>query len=571
MFKTLFISSLLSVFCVVSCCFAQHTEHTGNWTGTLPEKDSFQFSVSVSDLGSNRYRLVIANTNILSDRILTSSGTDNIELLSSDGLYLNLHKNETNAALEGFIRSGRLIFGITLQNVIERTYEGTWNPFMFNDGLISDDIMLYYEETDDSGFVAYPSFGDHRFRGAWASGFIRKDNMLFFTDDNTGFNFRATVPGDRISLEILLGDALITSTELVYSGEEWNPTTDPVAIHQNTGTPSRLDDEWPVANITDVSIREDELLRLISDVHTGELVNTHSVLIARRGQLVFETYFNGFNAHIPHDLRSASKSISSAVIGTAIDDGIIKNVDQKLYDFLPESFDYTRDHLKSEITLDHLLTMSSGLDVNGLASEGYYQSTDNTKSWLTAVLEAPMIHEAGTYTDYGSANPFLLGIVLHEQLELPLETYMHENLFSPLGIRNYVVQTDDTNEIPYFGGGMFMTPRDMLKFGQLYLDKGTWNGKRVLSEQWVEESFKKRVQLQDTRDKNEYGYQWWHDTYRVNGKGIDAIEARGAGGQFIFVIPELETVVAITSGNFRNRKGNQPRDILEKYILPAIE
>ena len=214
--------------------------------------------------------------------------------------------------------------------------------------------------------------------------------------------------------------------------------------------------------------------------------------------------------------------------------------------------------------------MSSGLDVNNLASEDYYQNPANPKKWLQSVLEAPMVKEPGTFADYGSANPFLLGICLNERLDMPLEIYMDKKLFAPLGITNYINQTDDSETTPYFGGGMLLTPRDMLKFGQLYLEKGKWKGEQIISEDWVNESFEKHVQLQDVRDKNHYGYQWWHDTYLINGKAINAIEARGAGGQFIFVIPELASVVVITSGNFRNGKGNQPRDILKEYILPAI-
>ena len=104
----------------------------------------------------------------------------------------------------------------------------------------------------------------------------------------------------------------------------------------------------------------------------------------------------------------------------------------------------------------------------------------------------------------------------------------------------------------------------------MYLNQGTWNGKQIISKAWVKESIEKHVQMQDVQDKNEYGYFWWHDTYEVNGQSIACIEARGAGGQFIFIIPELASVVVITSGNFRNRKGNQPRNILKEYILPAL-
>ena len=298
------------------------------------------------------------------------------------------------------------------------------------------------------------------------------------------------------------------------------------------------------------------------------MVNIHSVLIAKENKLVFETYFDGFNTNIPHDLRSASKSISSAIIGIAVDDGVIGSVDENLYDFIPSEYQYTKDSLKSKIKLKHLLTMSSGLAVNEQASENNYQS--NSSPWLKTVLEAPMVNEPGTYADYGSANPFLLGVYLNERLNIPLQTYMDDKLFTPLGFTNYINFTDDSDDLAYFGGGMLLTPRDMLKFGQLYLNKGRWNGKQIISENWVKESFGKYVRLQDYPDKNQYGYLWWHDTYEVNGKKIETIEARGAGGQFIFIVPELESVVVITAGNYRNRKGNQSREIFRDYVLPAL-
>ena len=241
-----------------------------------------------------------------------------------------------------------------------------------------------------------------------------------------------------------------------------------------------------------------------------------------------------------------------------------------LLPILPQSYQYTKAGRKARITLQHLLTMSSGLEVNGEANEDRYQDPRTPNGWLQTVLEAPMIHEPGDFLDYGSANPFLLGVALAEQLDLPLQDYMHEKLFAPLGIVNYINQTDDTYQDPYFGGGMLLTSRDLLKFGQLFLNKGKWNDRQVLSEAWVAESFSIYGRLQDTRDKNEYGYLWWHDRYTVGKREIKTVEARGAGGQFIFIIPELESVVVITSGNFRNRKGNQPRTILKEYILPAM-
>ena len=562
---------VLLLFLVTSC--AQNSAQPpleGEWIGHLPDKNSFNFKVSLEKLEGNRFHLVLTNGEMVMDRMVQSSDEDNIQFNLNNQLFFDLKYTQNEQALTGFISSGKYLYRVSLDQISNNKYESDWNPFVVNNGLQSDDIMLYTEWTESGNLVAYPFFGDQRFRGAWAEGFKKQGDTLLFTDGNSGLNFRAKLLKDTTELEILLTDVLITKTNLTHTTEGWEYSSDTVDQTQSSDTPEQLKDGWPIGNYKDFGMDPKHLDKLINDIHANKLENAHSVLIAKEGKLVFETYFNGHNANIPHDLRSASKSISSAVIGIAIDEGIIEGENQTLYDFIPDEYQHTKDSLKAKIRLKDLLTMSSGLDVNNLAEEGYYQNPGNSNSWLQTVLEAPMLHEPGTYFDYGSANPFLLGVCLNQRLDVPLKDYMHDKLFGPLGITHYVNQTDDTKETPYFGGGMLLTSRDLLKFGQLFLNKGEWNGKQIISKEWVAESFGKYGRLQDTRDKNEYGYLWWHDTYSVNGKDITTIEARGAGGQFIFILPELESVVVMTSGNFRNRKGNQPRDILQEYILPAL-
>lgn len=554
----------------ISCAQNETQDYEGEWIGFLPNKSSFNFQVSLEKLESTNYHLTIANDKILIDTSVMSSIENQILFNIDQQLFFNLKYDESEQVLTGFIKTGKFYYHVSLKTVGDNKFVGAWNPFMLDNGLQSDDVMLYVENTEGGTLAAYPFFGDQRFRGTWTSGFKRKGETLLFRDGNTGFNFRAKLLESTIELEILLTDVLLTKTSLTHTNNGWDYNMDQVDQSQNTNTPPQLNDGWATASINDFSIKKDELIRLIDSIHAEKLVNTHSVLIAKENNIVFENYFDGFNAHIPHDLRSASKSISSAIIGIAIDDKIIEGVDEKLYDYIPKKYQYTKDSLKSRISIKDLLTMSSGLDVNNLAGEDYYQDPRQSTNWLKTVLEAPMVKEPGTYADYGSANPFLLGVYLNERLEKPLEAYMDEKLFAPLGITNYINQADDSEITPYFGGGMLLTPRDLLKFGQLYLNNGSWNGKQIISEEWVKESFTKHVQLQDVQDKNEYGYLWWHDTYTINGKSIKCIEARGAGGQFIFIIPELASVVVITSGNFRNRKGNQARDILKEYLLPAL-
>ncbi|MCR9225866.1 MAG: beta-lactamase family protein [Flavobacteriaceae bacterium] len=569
MLKQWILSIVLLYSMLLSCAQEKEHSYSGEWIGHLSEKTSFNFKVSLEKLWNNSYNLIIANDDILIDKEMVSESRENIVFSVGEGLFFDLKYEKNETELTGFLKTGRFFYHIALEKADDNTYKGTWNPFMFNDGLQSSDIMLYMEETDN-GPVAYPFFGDQRFRGAWSSNFEQNGNLLTFKDSNTGFNFRANLQEDHIDLDILLGQSVLTSTRLTHTDDGWEYSSNPRTKPQSTNTPPLLKDGWEVANINDHGIDQGKLEELIDASNTGEWINMHSVLIAKSNKLVFESYFGGYNVHVPHDLRSASKSVSSAMIGIAIDDGLINGTEEKLYDFIPETYQYTKDSLKAKITLQDLLTMGSGLDVNNNAGEDYYQNPNNPSNWLKTVLEAPMVHLPGTYMDYGSANPFLLGVCLSERLKTPLETYMDEKLFAPLGITNYINQTDDTEQRPYFGGGMLLTSRNLLKFGQLYLNKGTWQGNRIISESWVEESFKKYGRLQDTKGKNEYGYLWWHDTYEVHGKEIKSIEARGAGGQFIFILPDLDSVVVITAGNFRNGKGNQSRDVLKTHILPAL-
>ena len=200
--------------------------------------------------------------------------------------------------------------------------------------------------------------------------------------------------------------------------------------------------------------------------------------------------------------------------------------------------------------------MSSGLDADDYtnrrtssASEGGIKHTN----WTKTIISAPMMNEPNTQAIYGSANPYLLGVAMDSVVSEPLAIFIDMNLFEKLGITNYIIQTDNIGN-PYFGGGMYLTPRDMMKFGQLYLQQGIWENEQILSKEWVINSFENYRNLENVPEKNGYGYLWWHNTYEANGKLIESIEARGNGGQYIFVIPKLETVVVITSANFRNGK-----------------
>jgi CubicO group peptidase (beta-lactamase class C family) len=400
--------------------------------------------------------------------------------------------------------------------------------------------------------------------------FNKSNDTIFFKDFRTGLKYYAKLNPGGLVLHFILFGKNIASIGLKKTDTKWTRNGDYLKPNQT------FYNDWISTAPEDEGMYENRLQILNDSAANGNLVNTHSILIARNGKLLYEKYFGGYNVFSLHDMRSASKSISSCITGLAIDNGYIKNSNDYLYDYIPLNYKklIENDSLKRKIRLRDLLTMSSGLDAidfgidrESKASEDLYQSTDN---WVETVLKAPMINQPGTHSYYGSANPYLLGIAVKNSVDEPLELFMHRNLFDKLNIENYLIQTDVSGNV-YFAGGMFMSPRDMLKFGQLYLDSGKWNGEQIISKEWVKESFAKYFRLENTDDKNEYGYLWWHSSYKKDSETVEAIEARGAGGQYIILIPKYSLVCIVTSGNYRNRKYRQPEKIMQEYILPAIK
>lgn len=528
-------------------------EYTSGWEGKIENSKTFNLKVDIEKLGLEKARFKISNNKSIIDFPFDLKSTSILKIPfgekhSFEGV-LSKNGNEIN----GFIKSGILLYHLKLNKSKNNTYTGIWNLLMI-DELKSDNFYLSVENGEGNDYQAYPIFGDSRFTGTWCDNFQKENDLISFTDFKTGLQFKGKLMMDKIQLSIYWGKHEITQVLLKKS------TTD-----------------WQIGGFNNVNktsiIKLPEMEKLISN---DSLPNTHSVLISKKGKIVYENYFDGYNANIPHDMRSASKSVSSAIVGIAKDKSLFNSVEQSIFDFLPKKYQTHKDSLKTEIDIQSLLTMSSGIDAidyginanpKSSATEHNYQRTPD---WIEAILKASMIHKPNTKANYGSANPALLGIAMDSVVSGSLELFIDKYLFQKLGISNYIIQTD-LRDKPYFGGGMYLTPKDMLKFGELYLSKGKWESKRVLSKKWIKNSFRNYRSLENVTEKNGYGYLWWHNTYQVNEKNIKSIEARGAGGQYIFVIPSLKIVVSITSGNYRNGKTKQPELIFEKYILPYLE
>jgi CubicO group peptidase (beta-lactamase class C family) len=545
---------LLLAILFSSSAYAQDmAEYTSGWEGRIENSKAFNLKVEIENFGLENARFKIFNSQNIIDYPFDSRNISKLKVPFVEDYSFEGVLSENGKEINGFIKSGMLLYHIQLIQSENNTFVGIWNLLMV-DELKSRNFYLSIENGKGNDYQAYPIFGDDRFTGTWCDNFQKENDLISFTDFKTGLQFQGRLTTNEIQLGIYLGENSITQVALKKSTTDWE-----IGGFDNAKK----------ASILQLSDME----RFISE---GSLPNTHSVLISKKGEIIYENYFDGYNENIPHDMRSASKSISSAIVGIAKDKSLFTNAEQPIFDFLPKRYQILKDSLKSEIDIQSLLTMSSGIDAidyginanpKSPAVENNYQPT---RDWTETILKAAMINKPNTEANYGSANPYLLGVAMDSVVSEPLELFMDKYLFQKLEISNYIIQTD-RNGNPYFGGGMYLTPKDMLKFGELYINKGKWKSKRILSKKWVKSSFKNYRDLQNVTDKNGYGYLWWHNTYQVNGKEIKSIEARGAGGQYIFVIPKLKIVAAITSGNYRNGKTQQPEMLFEKYILPYLE
>lgn len=287
---------------------------------------------------------------------------------------------------------------------------------------------------------------------------------------------------------------------------------------------------------------------------------THSLLIYRDGKNIFEKYYNGYNADKLNNLKSATKSITSLLIGIAIGNGLIKDENQKIFDLLPEMFDERTDPEKEKITLKDVLTMSAGFEWNNFGGKwrsGWDKSREPTKYLIRQV---PLANKPGTRWNYNSALSHLLSALIKKYSGMNTIQFAEKYLFAPLDIKNVRwTKSNDGNEMG--NSELMITPRDLAKIGLLILQKGKWNGKQIVSSEWIEKSTQKY--FDGFPQIGGYGYQW-HT--RKFGK-YESFLAAGWGGQFLIVIPELQMVVVNTSKWNVAKSTYIIFDLIEKYLL----
>jgi len=358
--------------------------------------------------------------------------------------------------------------------------------------------------------------------------------------------------------------------------------------------PEHINDGIEVGALYEVNIDSTMIKLAVNKILHGQYKEVHSMLIFRDNKLVFEAYFKGhkwqwdapyhhgdlvmWDRTMLHNIMSATKSVTSACIGIAIDKGYIESVHQSIFDYLPN-----HKHLniggKEKITIEHLLTMTSGLEWREWSAP--YSSAENPtigiwfqeKDPITFILEMPLTEEPGKSFNYSSGNMVLLGEIIHNATNMSIDEFSDKFLFEPLGIDSAQWAIKYENGVD--GNNLMITPRAMVKFGATFLNGGNWRGKQIVSNQWVDKSTTPfpgnyRINIPgEASGRMGYSYSWWTKIYYKSGKPIHMYSASGFGGQHIMVFPELKTVVTFTGGNYLTKR--PPFKIIEKYILPSIK
>jgi CubicO group peptidase (beta-lactamase class C family) len=309
-------------------------------------------------------------------------------------------------------------------------------------------------------------------------------------------------------------------------------------------------DRWTLSSPASVGMDPAGLARAGASADAGSGIS--ALLVMRHGQPVFEQYGNGFDKDTLHDLRSATKSITSLLVGIAIDQRALGGVDDTVAQWLAADYPGA-PALADGLVLEDLLTMRSGLACNdwNVASPGQEENMYAHQDWVAFWLGLPLKFRPGTVTSYCTGNPVALGRILANATHQEVPAFAQARLFGPLGITSAVWNTYDNGTRTDTGGHMHLRPRDMARIGQLALQRGQWNGTQLVSTAWMDASTSQHTAF-DAGPTDGYGYLWWHGTLELARGEVPFFFANGAGGQYIFVVPALDLVAVFTGENYGN-------------------
>ncbi|MFO0698608.1 MAG: serine hydrolase [Nitrospira sp.] len=342
--------------------------------------------------------------------------------------------------------------------------------------------------------------------------------------------------------------SLLCICTLLWLVAVWGCVTPPQAL------PPAAPDYWPMGgwrtSTPEAQGMDSGLLAQAVDLVREQGLAVDSLLIVRHGYIVLDAYFYPYTADHLHDVASVTKSIMSTLTGIAIEEGVIAGLDAPLAGFFPVATSTSSDPRKARIAIRDLLSMSSGLRCGYAPGEVELRAMLETPNWVQSLLDLPMAAEPGREFAYCSGNSHLLSAIISRRAHSTTLEFAQRTLFAPLGIHKMGWPTDPQG-VNRGWGELQMTPRDLAKIGFLFLHRGRWEDRQIVSADWVDRAT--RAQVPVPKSDADYGYGWWIH----KGKYIGLYEAHGRGGQVITVAPALD-IVAVFTGGFYDRERFAP-------------
>lgn len=330
----------------------------------------------------------------------------------------------------------------------------------------------------------------------------------------------------------------------------------------------------PVTSLEEAGFNADSIDALIANINDFQQRDFRGLVVIKNNKIVIERYFNSFWRNHIHDIRSAGKSITSLLLGVAIKEGLVQNLDQDVYSFFPqEKYPAVHEDYK-KVKIKHLLDMSSGLDAD--SDDG--QTPGNAGQWIAMdewveyLLSIPLAGKPGERWVYADINAALIGAIIEEKSGMSLKDFAKEKVFDPLGIKEYYWFTNAANQT-VAAGNLYISTLDFAKLGVLVSNKGKWGDEQIVQADYVEKLLKQRVF--DLSDYNPladaYGMLWYKSQRNFGTKEVDYLWASGNGGNHLVVVPEENMVIALTSGGYRQwYPHTRAYDILGK-VINALE
>ena len=360
-------------------------------------------------------------------------------------------------------------------------------------------------------------------------------------------------------------------------------------------------DTWPISTPGEQGIASAAIDTLISDIRAGEYGKVDAFMLIRNGYVVADERFNQdyealaadydttsyqYNYYHPdwhpyyrdtalHSLQSVTKSVTSVALGIAIDRGYIEGSHQFIMPFFESYEPYPTNEWRDSTRLEDFLTMRSGIewktDVTYENSQHTTVALEASDEWVPFVLSQPMDTIPGVVFEYNDGVSVLLGEIVRQATGTRLDQWTEENLFQPIGIDDYYWKITPNGEVDS-EGGLYLATEDLARIGYLILRNGNWNGTQVVSGQWVQEST--RPMITDVSPPDDglsmgYSYQWWNPIW--DSFPVFTIGGNGYGGQFLFIVPELDLVAVFNGWNLYGPSDKSTFNAFVDTILPAVE